>query len=284
MLSYRHAYHAGNQADIFKHFTLFHIVKYLLQKETPLSYLDTHAGAGLYRLDSEASSKTGEAQAGILSLLEAQSKLPLKTDSTQSFVGFCKTFLDKTGYYPGSPAIVASLLRSQDKLILMELHNNEIDILKHNLGADNRIHIHHRDGFTGLVALTPPTPRRGLCLLDPSYELPGDYASTAQAVLETARRWPAGILLVWYPVVGRRENQLKAMHHAICTSGLPVLDICVNSKNNVTEYGLAGSGILVVRPPWNIHHTLDLGIREILEILGLQEDTFLSSTLHGRSE
>ena len=147
MLSYRHAFHAGNHADIFKHSVLSLIVSYILKKPKPFSYLDSHAGAGIYNLESSEAKKTGEAAKGIEHIFSLNDIPELLHD----YIEICKSLYENERTYPGSPEIVRSLSRNEDQLTLMELHTAEIENLKDNMGGDSRIHIHHRDGYAGQI-------------------------------------------------------------------------------------------------------------------------------------
>ncbi len=257
MLSYRHAFHAGNHADVLKHAILFRIIRSLLAKDKPFSYLDSHAGAGIYPLDGEWAKKTGESEAGILRLLD-------RTDAPESitpYLELCARYRREGRRYPGSPEIARALARDGDRLILLELHPTEIDNLRGNLSGDPRVHIHHRDGYAGALALTPPDPRRGLALMDPSFETADDYVRTAETLLAVHRRWPVGILALWYPIVPRRAGELALLKDRFATSGIPGI---LTAELRVREppadadegFGLVGSGMLVVNPPWKLEAEL----------------------------
>ena len=267
MLSYRHAFHAGNHADILKHALLSRIAIGLLAKEKPFSYIDTHAGAGIYSLDGEWAQKTGEADRGIVQLLECADLPPLLAP----YRDLCAEFYRSGHRYPGSPAIVRSFAREQDQLTLLELHPTEIENLRDNLSGDPRVHIHHRDGYSGVLALSPPTPRRGFALMDPSYETADDYARTAETLIALHRRWPVGILALWYPIVARRDGELSLLKERFAAAGLPGIltaelwvregadteaSAPVDEKESTEGYGLLGSGMLVINPPWKLESEL----------------------------
>lgn len=254
MLSYRHAFHAGNHADILKHATLSQILLYLKKKDKPFSYIDTHAGAGKYDLSDERAEKTGETKEGIGRLYD-------RTDIPDFFVPYiemCKKKRDLDGTYPGSPEIAQILCREKDSIILMELHPSEIENLRANMTGDKRIHIHHRDGFAGLAAICPPEPKRGIALVDPSYELADDYARAADALINAHRRWPVGTIVLWYPVVERRRPELAAMKDRLQVSGIPEIATAelIVGESDDEGFGLAGSGLLMVQPPWGIAERL----------------------------
>jgi len=273
MLSYRHAYHAGNHADILKHSILTFIVQYLAQKDKPFSYLDTHAGAGIYSLDADSAKLTGEAERGILAWLDANDVPTFFAP----YLELCRSYYRSGHRYPGSPELVRALSRADDRLVLMELHPTEIDNLRFNLGGDPRVAIHHRDGYSGLLALTPPEPRRGLALIDPSYETADDYEKTAESLLAAHRRWPVGILALWYPIVPRRQTELALLKERLASSGIDGILAAEyefsQSAPNAEGYGLTGSGMLIVQPPWPLAASLETALPSLG---GTQSITWLS--------
>jgi len=276
MLSYRHAFHAGNHADVLKHTVLSRIVLHLVQKDKPFSYIDTHAGAGMYNLDADWAKKTGEAEGGILQLFD-------RTDVPALFapyLGICRDLYADGHQYPGSPEIVRALSRADDQLTLMELHTAEIDILRTNFSGESRFHIHHRDGFSGLAALCPPDPRRGFALVDPSYETAADYVQTADTLLSVHERWPVGMLVLWYPLVGRRTAEIGLLKDRFYTSEIPGIltaELLVDEPEPTAPdaagpdgagYGLYGSGLLIIQPPWKLVPELEEMLPFLARVLG----------------
>lgn len=250
MLSYRHAFHAGNHADILKHSVLSRVLLYLARKDKPFTCVDTHAGAGIYDLDGEWAQKTGEARAGIERLV-ALDGIP---EFFAPYARLCRDMIENSRRYPGSPEIERRLCREGDSIVLMELHTTEIDVLRANLGGAPNVHIHHRDGFSGLAAICPPSPRRGLAIIDPSYETADDYPKAAEAVITANRKWPVGILMLWYPMLGRREGELAALKDRLFCADIPGT-LCVEmtiGKSDDEGFGLSGSGLIIVRPPWHL--------------------------------
>ncbi len=283
MLSYQHAYHAGNHADILKHLTLSLVARYFALKDKPFTYLDSHAGAGLYRIDSEESRTTGEAAAGILSLMD-RSDAP---EPLGPYLSLCRALRER-GLMPGSGEVVRSFARDTDRLMLMEKHPQEIRALEANMGCHRNVAVHYRDGWDALVSLTPPAIRRGFCLVDPSYEEVAEYPRAADTLNVVRRRWNVGTLCLWYPLVGRRSSHIAAMKTAFGLDGLSggdletgtlVLDspepavlcaeLCVRPPSGGPTagappagrlpgdapsqgFGLYGSGMIVVRPPWKL--------------------------------
>lgn len=248
MLSYQHGYHAGNLADVHKHAALAVLLAALTAKGKPLSYLESHAGRGLYDLAAPEARKTGEAAEGVTAAL-ARGALPVDHPWTAA-VGAVRAEHGPTAY-PGSPAIARTLLRPGDRLHLMELHPQEHAALWAALAGPGvnlpGVHLHRRDGHEGLPALAPPMPRRGLALIDPSYELKDEYTRAAALVIDVHRKWPQGVILLWYPVLD------AGLHHALPgileASGVPRL-----WREEVRFTGsrlrMRGSGLVCVNLPW----------------------------------
>lgn len=243
MLSYQHAYHAGGPADLHKHLVLAGLLALLTQKERPVSYLESHAGRGLYDLADAAAARTGEAMRGIGLLARSPHPFWKAVDAVRAAHG--------PTTYPGSPAIAQALLRPGDSMTLMDLHPAEHAALARafgGAGAGPRISVHRRDGAEGLRALTPPEPRRGLALIDPSYEVKSEYLDTSLLALEIAARWPEGVVMVWYPLLsaGRHEALIGPVE-AVAASGW--------LRDEVTfadppARGMFGSGIVILNPPY----------------------------------
>ncbi|MEY4641050.1 MAG: hypothetical protein RLZZ227_1044 [Pseudomonadota bacterium] len=264
MLSYRHAFHAGNHADILKHLVLANTLSYATRKDAPLFYLDTHAGAGLYRLGSEAAQKTGEAEAGIRKLdfaaLLAHAGAEGKV-AVQTWLAALNPFMHR-GQYPGSPLLAAALLRRQDHLRLYELHSTDYRLLLANTEQDKRIHCAQEDGFQQLGTLLPPVQKRAVILIDPSYELKDDYARAVRAVAEIYQRMPTAQVLLWYPVVLR--SNVDWMLAALMRQPLRDLwQVELGMRADSAEHGMTASGLFLLNPPW----TLAAQLRETLPLL-----------------
>ena len=237
MLSYQHAYHAGSPADLHKHIVLAELLTRLTVKPRTLTYLETHAARALYDLTSPEAVKTGEAATGIERIaLDPASPYGRTILSVRARFG--------SGAYPGSPLIAQSLLRPQDRLILMELHPAEHAALKRNLRGPN-VEIHRRDGFEGVLALSPPDPRRGLVLVDPSYEVKSDYADVAGFTRRLIARWPQAVVLIWYPI-------LDAARHLVLKDGLAPLPHVIDEVDLLPRpaTGMTGSGLALVNAPY----------------------------------
>lgn len=285
MFSYRHAFHAGNHADVLKHIVLLATLRHLMQKEAGITFVDTHAGAGLYRLDSEFSDKGGEAAEGVVRLMAALRPAsgaaapshPLIDDYLDLVAGFNPG--GSLRVYPGSPFVIQRLMReaSRDRLRLFELHPTDGKTLTSNvaqLDAGRAITVTRQDGFEGLKPLLPPPAgangsRRALVLIDPSYEIKSDYARVAAAIQDSLKRFPTGHYLVWYPIIGRAEahdlpRRLRTLaQHA----GRPWLHATLNVGHKDLapgeRQGLTASGMFVINPP----HTLKAGLTQALPLL-----------------
>jgi 23S rRNA (adenine2030-N6)-methyltransferase len=284
MLSYRHAFHAGNHADVLKHAIVVQLLDYLTQKDKPFWYIDTHAGAGLYALDHEWAQKKAEFETGIGPLwraAQAGETLPPLLDAYLDQVHE----LNPNGelrHYPGSPWLAWQMLRDADRLRLFELHSSEIKVLSNNFrGAGRKVMLYDGDGFAGIKAILPPPPRRALVLIDPSFEDKHDYARTVQAVQDSLQRFATGMYAIWYPQVQRREAaqfpaRLKQLRltdwlHVTLTVRRPVEG----------GLGLHGSGMFIVNPPWTLKAQLQEALPTLVRLLG--QDDGAKFTLEGES-
>ncbi|MDO5658670.1 MAG: 23S rRNA (adenine(2030)-N(6))-methyltransferase RlmJ [Paracoccus sp. (in: a-proteobacteria)] len=244
MLSYQHAYHAGNAADLHKHALLAWMLDYLTAKPKPFTYIETHAGRGLYQLDGAEARRTGEAAQGVLraeaaGLLDPDMPLARALDEVRAMHGH--------NAYPGSPLIARHFLRPEDSAHLAELHPAEFAALSK---VGNFAQLHHRDGFELANALCPPTPRRGLLLIDPSYEVKRDYQTIPTAIARIARKWNVGVIALWYPLLddGRHIpmlDQLEADHGDALRSE-------VSFPPARAGHGMIGSGMFVINPPYGL--------------------------------
>lgn len=241
MLSYQHAYHAGNAADLHKHAALAELLARLTVKTRGISYVETHAGRGLYDLDAPEALKTGEAARGV----EA-----VALDPATPYGGAVAAVRSKRGprAYPGSPMIARALLRPQDQITLMELHPAEHAALRAAMAGEG-VAIHRRDGPGGVLALAPFRPRKGLVLVDPSYEVKAEYAGTAEFARALIAKWPEAVVVIWYPL-------LPAGRHLELLAGLGALHVLVDEVffDPVPERGMTGSGLAIVNGP---HGTRD---------------------------
>jgi len=256
MLSYRHAFHAGNHADVLKHLVLTLCIEHMNAKNKPYTLVDTHAGAGQYAIDSDEARKTGEYIDGIARLWN-RLDLPAPMKSYMDALQACSGGL-KLRRYPGSPWLAAHFARSGDTLRLCELHSTDFALLRRQFkDAGRRVSVEQADGFEVLKAALPPPSRRGLVLIDPSYEIKSDYMKVAAAIKDALKRFATGTYLVWHPLLPTIEaNQLPdrlkkagASHwlHAVLSVRAPA------TKGR----GMHGSGMFVVNPPWTLAAALE---------------------------
>lgn len=245
MLSYQHAYHAGNAADVHKHAILASALAYLAHKDKALSYIETHAGRGLYDLNDAAARRTGEAEQGVARLLQA---LP----RDHPYVRVVTKVRDEFGpsAYPGSPLLAARLLRRFDRMDFAELHPQEHAALSHAMPNSPNTRIHKRDGLEMAKALTPPDPRRGLMLIDPSWEVRDDYARLAKFLPLLHRKWGVGVIMLWYPILHDRRH--LPMTRALRDALPDILLHEVRFPPARDGHGLEGSGMAIVNPPWGL--------------------------------
>lgn len=298
MLSYQHIFHAGNHADILKHCVLIHVLNSLNKKEKPYTFFDTHAASGLYDLTDVRSLKTGEAGRGIMALQGECGNVEHSVPSLlKSYLDFVKKYIDDSRY-PGSPEIERSFMRSQDTLILSELHPQEIENLRTNMKSPcgNKslpsIKIHNRNGWEMLSALTPPVTKRGAVLIDPSYEEAADYSDAADTICAVHKKWTNGIIMLWYPLLAHREGEIQSMIERITESArilnsnieiadlqLEVFDKAEHKEVSLDEFRaskgknpprLYGSGMLVINAPWKLEEELKSAINFIKSAFALQ--------------
>ncbi len=263
MLSYQHGYHAGNFADVIKHLTLTRVLNYLTLKEKPLFYLETHAGRGLYDLEDRQALKTQEATQGIFRLWEEKHQLP---HVFSPYLELISTFnqKDKLRYYPGSPAFAIHMLREYDRLFLCELHPEEFKYLKTMKHHNMRVHYSHSDGLKELKALLPPTERRGLIFIDPSYEIKTDYRQIPQLLKTVYRRFSTGVYCIWYPLVDRKFNeQLQRGFNNIGTTHHLRVEFYLHRPS---EAGMTGCGLLIINPPYVLLEELKLALEVLCRL------------------
>ena len=242
MLSYQHAYHAGNLADVHKHALLAWTLDYLVQKPKPLSYIETHSGRGLYQLDAAEALKTGEAAKGI-----ARTESWFGADHPYRRALAHARAQDGPRAYPGSPHIASFLLRAEDTLHLAELHPAEVGALRDNVPA---AHIQQRDGLEMVLAISPPTPRRGICLMDPSYEIKDDYRALPVTIAHLHRKWSVGVVMLWYPILTDAPH--KPMLANLRETAPEALVHEVRFPPAREGHRMVGSGMFVINPPYGM--------------------------------
>ena len=250
-MNYRHAYHAGNFADVLKHCVLIALLEALQAKPRPLCYMDTHAGAGVYDLEGESARKTAESDQGIGRLAALTGLDPL-LDRYLALVA-----AEGPRRYPGSPRLAARMLRGDDQAQLCELHPDEARALRELFRDDARVHVHQRDGYAAMKALLPPAQRRGLVLIDPPYEEQAGEFTRIQTTLDAALgRWPNGVYAVWYPIKLGRDLQPFRRWLGRCAA-TTVLDVELLVRPDSVPQRLNGAGVAILNPPWRLDERLD---------------------------
>ena len=271
MLSYRHAFHAGNHADVLKHFILWLTLDYFNRKDKPYWYIDTHSGAGLYDLRSSEAQKVGEYQHGIARLQQA----PVLPDLLQSFLQHLQQIVPHEHLYCGSPWLAQATLRESDKLRLFELHPTDFQHLQNNMREarlNRRGILKQEDGFQGLIALLPPPTRRAVVLIDPPYESKQDYERVIKTLKEAQKRFEQGCYLIWYPCLSRVESQKlpeqlkKLSPHNYLQAELYV------QQARADGFGMHGSGMWLLNPPYllseQLRHTLPILAQQLQQDKG----------------
>jgi 23S rRNA (adenine2030-N6)-methyltransferase len=262
-LNYRHAYHAGNFADVVKHVVLTRLLDYLKQKDKAFRLIDTHAGIGRYDLSSVEAQKTGEWQGGIGRLIDAPFAAPVAA-LLAPYLETVRSLNPEGGIqkYPGSPLIARHLMRKQDRLTAIELHPKDVAKLRTLFAGDFQARIIELDGWLALGAHLPPKEKRGLVLIDPPFEEAGEFERLVDGLMRAHKRWPGGIYALWYPIKDRKA--IIAFRKALKQSGIPkLLDIEFEIRPASSEPSLDGSGLLVVNPPF----TLEGELRTLLPAL-----------------
>jgi 23S rRNA (adenine2030-N6)-methyltransferase len=259
MLSYRHAFHAGNFADVLKHLVLVKSIEYLVQKPGPLLYIDTHAGAGSYPLNSTMSRKTNEYAGGAGAL--QTTRLPA---SFTPYGDLIERY-GRQGIYPGSPLIAADLLREQDRLRLFELHPTDYPKLASLFATGRRIRSEQSDGHHALKSLLPAPQKRALVLMDPAYEVKQEYQTVVDSLLAGYKRMASATYLLWYPVVQRSqiERIIKQLHSSRMKD---IWQFELGMQADSREHGMTACGMLAINPPW----TLPQQMSELLPVLQQQ--------------
>lgn len=271
MLSYRHAFHAGNFADVLKHALLQHTLSYMTQKEKPLRIIDTHAGAGAYKFSSSQPIKNREYDNGIGKLWGRDDLPPI----LQDYINVVKAFNDgdHLQYYPGSPLFMQTALRPKDNLFLHELHSTDWRLLSDVIGDDKQVKILDADGLAGMQALLPPPDRRGLIFIDPSYELKNDYQQVVRQVVSAHKKFATGTYVIWYPVVLRQR--IDDMQKAFIKSGIKNIQLFeLGIAPDSPEYGMNSSGLFVINAPWTLWKAMEEAMPYLAEVLGEEGQGF----------
>ena len=253
MLAYRHAFHAGNHADVLKHCVLQQILLYMNQKDKPYWVIDTHAGAGMYSLASDYANTKSEYLDGVARLWECDD-LPKVLSEYMNLIQLCNNKGDWT-LYPGSPEVIRRTIRADDRMRLFEFHPTDFEILEENFERDRQAKLFKSDGFASLKALLPPPTRRAVIFMDPPYEIKSDYPKVVDALQEGLSRFAEGVYVVWYPILTRGD------HIRMIESLRKLSEKTLNIAMTVQEpdekgFGMLGSGLFVINPPWTLKDTM----------------------------
>lgn len=262
-MNYRHAFHAGNFADVLKHVVLAKIAEHLNLKPAPWSYLDTHAGVGMYDLSGDEAERTGEWRNGVGRLRDRK-----LGDAAEALLSPWRAVLSELApnLYPGSPEIVRRIARADDRLRLCEKHPKDAVSLAEAIGRDKRVKVTEIDGWTALNAWLPPRERRGLVLIDPPFEETGEYARMAEAFLKAHKIWPTGTYALWRPIKDPRAD--AALVKPLVDAGIPkLIDVQLLVRAPGDPKILAGSGLVIANPPWTLADELRSGLPEIAQAL-----------------
>ena len=270
MLSYRHAFHAGNHADVLKHYVLSLVLDYFTQKPKPYWVVDTHAGAGVYSLGAVFAQKNAEFESGIARLVAAKN-LP---ESLENYVKIIKNYNENNGlnFYPGSPKIAQSFLRADDKLRLFELHPSDYKLLIENFSGKNRqTKIELQDGFAGIKACLPPPSKRAVVLIDPPYELKEDYQRVIDCINDSIKRFATGTYLIWYPLLQRPEPA-QMIDDLMQLNAANWMNVSMNIHAPSGDgYGMHGSGMFIINPPYTMPKILEQTMPFLTQLLSLDE-------------
>lgn len=270
MLAYRHAFHAGNHADVLKHIVLTRVLRYMNQKDKPYRYIDTHAGAGGYSLEGQYAQKKGEYLQGIARLWDRDDLPELAADYVQLVKRFNPD--GRMEQYPGSPAFAQMLLRPGDQMRLFERHPTDHRILTSFLAETKGVEVRDSDGFDGLKGQVPPSSRRAVTLMDPSYEGHGDYGRVIVSLREALERFVEGVYMVWYPQVSKLEAaQLPRRLETLAPKGWLHVRLTVQVPD-AQGFGLAGSGMFILNPPYTLHDELVELMPYLVDVLGQYDD------------
>lgn len=252
-MNYRHAFHAGNPADVMKHAVLAYLLERLQAKPAPFFVLDTHAGIGRYDLEAQQAQRTGEAIRGVRRLLRENA--PSLPAAAAAYLAALRNLnpagqpLEMLRHYPGSPLLARLAMRPGDRLVLAELHPEDVQTLRANFRGDSQVAIHHMDGWLALKAHLPPPERRGLVVIDPPFEAPDEFERLVAALALAHRRWSTGLYLLWYPIKDRATSW--RFHQMLTQTGIPrILAAELTWADDDRSDRLNGSGLILVNPPW----------------------------------
>jgi 23S rRNA (adenine2030-N6)-methyltransferase len=275
MLSYRHSYHAGNFADVVKHLVLAETLAHLVKKDKPFDFVDTHAGAGLFDLHFGHAEKLKEYRDGIGKLWDGN--YPELAD----YFGAIRA-CNRPGcldYYPGSPLIARHFMRAQDRAWLFELHPADVKRLEKNVRENRRMRVACQDGHQGLLAVVPPASRRGLILIDPSYEVKSEYEQVVETIGKAYLKFSTGIFALWYPVVEREKvRELESRFVAKGIRDIQQFELAI--KTDSDDRGMTGAGMIVINPPWGLAEKMSRVLPDLVHAMGVDDGAgYLCETL-----
>jgi len=278
LLSYRHAFHAGNFADVLKHSVLTLVLDYMTRKEKGFHYIDSHSGAGMYQLSDEYAQKTAEYKDGIAKIIKEQNT----PEALHPYLDIIKALnpdQDKNDLdvYPGSPGIAKRFMRRQDSTHLFELHPTDIQHLTDFCYRWKKCFVKQADGYQGVLGLLPPPSRRGVVLIDPPYELKEDYQKAVNTIIKAYKKFATGTYILWYPVVQReRINEMeRTFTNKTSNNGVKNLlkvEFCLADDND--EYGMTGTGLFIVNPPWQLAKQMSEALPYLKTTLGNNHSNF----------
>ena len=270
MLSYRHAFHAGNHADVLKHYVLSLVLNYFNQKSAVYWYIDTHAGAGMYALSSEFAQKNAEFETGIARLIDAKNL----THHLSQFINCIQSFNAENNlhFYPGSPKIAAHYLRADHKMRLFELHPTDYKLLQQNFSHQiKQTKVAQQDGFAGLKSCLPPPTKRAVVLIDPPYELKQDYVRVVDCMADNLKRFATGTYLIWYPLLQRPEPEQMCQNlEKLNPKNWLNIRLSVQSPSE-NGYGMHGSGVFIINPPYILPKLLHESMPVLSDLLSLDD-------------
>lgn len=253
MLAYRHAFHAGNHADVLKHCVLQQILMYMNQKDKPYWVIDTHAGAGMYSLASDYANTKSEYLDGVARLWDCDD-LPSVLREYMNLIQLCNNKGDWS-LYPGSPEVIRRTIRTDDRMRLFELHPTDFEILQENFERDRQAKLFKSDGFASLKALLPPPTRRAVIFMDPPYEIKTDYPKVVDALEEGLARFAEGVYVIWYPILTRGDH--IRMLESLRKLSEKTLNIAMTVQQpDEKGFGMLGSGLFIINPPWTLKGTM----------------------------
>jgi len=278
MLSYRHAFHAGNHADVLKHYVLGLVLAHTVKKDKPYWYIDTHAGAGMYSLNEGYATQNAEYEEGIAKLAAAKNLPQALADYVNQIMGFNSGNLQ---LYPGSPSIAELYLRADDRMRLFELHPNDYKILYENFHSfGKQVKIEMQNGFAGIKACLPPPPRRAVVLIDPPYEDKQDYEHVVDTIKDSLKRFPTGTYIVWYPIL-QREEPAEMIDSLMALNAPDWLHVTMSIHTPAAVgFGMHGSGLFIINPPWTLPATLAETMPVLTDLLALDESAHFTLDSH----